>query len=390
MWDGSEDVYLGVVPRRGSTVRWYRGTNRFASHIMNAYDDGRHIHIDTPVGEKSAFPWFPDISGAPFDPEKASAQLTRWTIDTAAAPDLGDGTTAFEQRRLTGCSGEFPRTDDRWATRGYRFGVINLTDVPGEKPDDGLPGFRWLGQIDPVSGAMKTRFAGRNSTVQEAIFVPPSGTDTGCGDGYVMQLVDRHETGTTDLLILDAQRIDEPPVATLKIPIRMPGGLHGNWVTDEQLAATGSNKEVAMTAEERIAELEHRLGMVEDELAIRRLQHAYGYYLDKCYYDEVVDLFDEDCEVIFIGGVYKGRAGAARLYTGRFRSRFADGHNGPQFGRLLDHPMLQDFISVAPDRRTAHARYRTLMQAGTHELVAHEQRPRSGSGWRAASTRTPT
>ena len=43
-----------------------------------------------------------------------------------------------------------------------------------------------------------------------------------------------------------------------------------------------------MTAEERVAELEHRLGMVEDELAIRRLQHAYGYYLDKCYYDEVV------------------------------------------------------------------------------------------------------
>jgi len=63
-----------------------------------------------------------------------------------------------------------------------------------------------------------------------------------------------------------------------------------------------------VTAEERIAELEHRLGMVEDELAIRRLQHAYGYYLDKCYYDEVVDLFDEDCEVIFIGGVYQGRS----------------------------------------------------------------------------------
>src|SRR5487761_624557 len=139
-----------------------------------------------------------------------------------------------------------------------------------------------------------------------------------------------------------------------------------------------------MTAEERVAELEHRLGMVEDELAIRRLQHAYGYYLDKCYYDEVVDLFDEDCEVIFIGGVYKGRAGAGRLYTGRFRSRFADGHNGPQFGRLLEHPMLQDLISVAPDRRTAYARYRTLMQAGTHELVATPETPvRQGmeAGW---------
>ena len=130
-----------------------------------------------------------------------------------------------------------------------------------------------------------------------------------------------------------------------------------------------------MTPDDKIAELEHRLGIVEDELAIRRLQHAYGYYLDKCYYDEVVDLFDEDCEVIFIGGVYKGRAGAARLYTGRFRSRFADGHNGPQFGRLLDHPMLQDLIHVAPDRRTAYARYRTLMQAGTHELAAAADTP---------------
>jgi len=96
-----------------------------------------------------------------------------------------------------------------------------------------------------------------------------------------------------------------------------------------------------MTAEDRIAELENRLGLVEDALAIRNLQHAYGYYLDKCYYDEVVDLFDPDGEVVFIGGVYRGRAGIARLYTGRFRSRFTDGHNGPQHGRLLDHPMLR-------------------------------------------------
>jgi carotenoid cleavage dioxygenase-like enzyme len=72
---------------------------------------------------------FPDEPA--FQGRFAPAQLTRWTIDTAAPPDLGDGTTAFGQRRLTGRSGEFPRTDDRWATRGYRFGLINLTDVPG-------------------------------------------------------------------------------------------------------------------------------------------------------------------------------------------------------------------------------------------------------------------
>ena len=52
----------------------------------------------------------------------------------------------------------------------------------------------------------------------------------------MLQLVDRHATGTTDVLILDAQHIDAEPVATLRIPIRLPGGLHGNWVTDEQLS----------------------------------------------------------------------------------------------------------------------------------------------------------
>src|SRR5262249_51845615 len=121
-----------------------------------------------------------------------------------------------------------------------------------------------------------------------------------------------------------------------------------------------------MTEKDRVAELEHRLGMVEDTLAIRNLQHAYGYYLDKCLYDEVVDLFDENGEVIFIGGVYKGRAGIARLYTGRFRSRFTSGHNGPEHGRLLEHPMLQDIGHLDPDRPAADAPDRPLMQAGPH------------------------
>jgi hypothetical protein len=130
-----------------------------------------------------------------------------------------------------------------------------------------------------------------------------------------------------------------------------------------------------ITTVHRIAELEQRLGKVEDVLAIRNLQHAYGYYLDKCLYDEVVDLFAEEGEVIFIGGIYKGKKGAARLYAGRFRNNFAGGKNGPTFGRLLDHPILQDVITVADDRVTAKARFRVLMQAGTHQLAATPQTP---------------
>jgi hypothetical protein len=69
-----------------------------------------------------------------------------------------------------------------------------------------------------------------------------------------------------------------------------------------------------------------------DALAVRKLQHIYGYYLDKCLYEQVVDLFDENGTVVFHGGIYRGRAGAKRLFIDRFREVFTGGRNGPVHG----------------------------------------------------------
>jgi carotenoid cleavage dioxygenase len=109
-----------------------------------------------------------------------------------------------------------------------------------------------------------------------------------------------------------------------------------------------------------------QIGRLEDANAIRKLQHAYGYYIDKCLYEQTVDLFADDAEVRFMGGIWKGKAGARRLYVDTFQQAFTDGKNGPVPGMLLDHPQLQDIVDVAPDRMTARARIRTLMQAGVH------------------------
>jgi SnoaL-like domain len=121
--------------------------------------------------------------------------------------------------------------------------------------------------------------------------------------------------------------------------------------------------------EKRVDELTNKLGMVEDHLAIRKLQHAYSYFIDKCMYDEAVDLFSERGETYFLGGVFKGKAGVRRLYCGRLREKFAGGKNGPTHGLLLDHLTLQDVINVAPDRMSAKGRFRCFMQGGSHESV---------------------
>jgi hypothetical protein len=138
-----------------------------------------------------------------------------------------------------------------------------------------------------------------------------------------------------------------------------------NTGLEEKLAhVTIANTEL----EKKLNEMDNRMGILEDTQAIRNLHYAYGYYIDKCLYEDVVDLFAENGEVHFFGGIFRGKEqGVRRLYVGNFLQGFTGGKPGPVYGFLLDHPQMQDVIHVAPDRKTAKARFRCLMQAGAHE-----------------------
>lgn len=116
----------------------------------------------------------------------------------------------------------------------------------------------------------------------------------------------------------------------------------------------------AAALEARLAALEERVAAGEDERAIRHLQFAYGYFMDKCLFDEIVELFSDDATLHFMGGVFRGRAGARRLYGG------ASGMRGPMNGMLFEHIIAQDIVHVAPDRHTAEGRFRCFMQGGVH------------------------
>ncbi|MEH6660105.1 MAG: nuclear transport factor 2 family protein [Parasphingorhabdus sp.] len=132
-----------------------------------------------------------------------------------------------------------------------------------------------------------------------------------------------------------------------------------------------SEREIA-ALQEQIAELTKRVTVCEDEQSVRKLHHLYGYMIDKCLYNEVVDLFTDNCEVHFFGGIYRGKAGAARLYVERFQTNFTHGNNGPIDGFLLDHPQHQDVIDILDDGVTALGRFRCTMQAGRHKDFAGE------------------
>lgn len=230
-FDTTLPVYLGVIPRRDALsdadIRWFKRDNCFASHVMNAFQEGTKVHFDTPEAANNMFPFFPDVHGAPFDPAGAMGHLTRWTVDMASNGEAFDSVT-----RLTDVAGEFPRIDDRFAGRAYRYGW--MLEVDPARPVD-LKGGSAAGQImnclflkDLETGAEQHWWCGPTSSLQEPCFVPRS-EDAAEGDGWIVQVCNRLEEHRSDLLIFDALAIGKGPVATVHIPIRLRFGLHGNW-----------------------------------------------------------------------------------------------------------------------------------------------------------------
>jgi len=63
------------------------------------------------------------------------------------------------------------------------------------------------------------------------VFVPAAGA-TGEDEGYLLSVVNDLRRGTAELLVLDATDITALPLATVELPRRVPGGIHGSWIPD--------------------------------------------------------------------------------------------------------------------------------------------------------------
>ena len=107
--------------------------------------------------------------------------------------------------------------------------------------------------------------------------------------------------------------------------------------------------------EARLAAYRERVERLEDADAIETLQATYGYYFDKGLWNDAADLFAAD------GTFEYGQMG---VYVGRERIRHAlllFGPEGLGRGYLNNHMLLQPIITVAPDGRTATARWQGMV-----------------------------
>jgi len=115
----------------------------------------------------------------------------------------------------------------------------------------------------------------------------------------------------------------------------------------------------------QVDQLSNKLGILEDENAIRSLHQAYENLLNNGMYEEVVNLFADDGEIVYNGGVFKGRnGGVRRLYCDHFRAGFTGKKIDPAPGFRPDIEQQLDIIQVAADRKSASARLPYSIQVG--------------------------
>jgi hypothetical protein len=122
---------------------------------------------------------------------------------------------------------------------------------------------------------------------------------------------------------------------------------------------TGADKEKLAALQQRIGALEINATRAEDIRAIKKLQRAYGYYLEKGMGDDLADLFSSAAEAEYAAGIYVGDENIRAWF-----SQLAEGAQTP--GRLSDHMNLQPVVDLAPDGQTAKGRWRVLLMAGTY------------------------
>lgn len=212
-WNEGHAARIGLMPRGGTQddIIWCAMAPGFAFHVANAHDlpDGR-VALDV-CGYDTMF------AGTPGGPDAPSRGLERWTVDPAARTVSVATIDATPQ--------EFPRCDERRFGQPYRYVYTLALPTTAE---DRFVGATAYFRHDLLDGTRQVHEFGPGRHPGEFVFVPAR-ADSAEGDGWLIGLVIDAVRDTTDLVILDAMRFEEAPVASIHIPHRVPPGFHGNW-----------------------------------------------------------------------------------------------------------------------------------------------------------------
>lgn len=152
---------------------------------------------------------------------------------------------------------DFPRVDER--RTGLRHRLIYCVEFGGFH--NGAPTTAVPWKYDLETRASTTHDHGAGRVAGEGIFVPRAGS-TGEDEGYIMTYVYDARRNLSDLVVHDAADFAAPALATIRLPVRVPYGIHASWLPDSTQAprSTRASASVRAPGVERAASLD-RVGL---------------------------------------------------------------------------------------------------------------------------------
>ncbi|NJL56237.1 Apocarotenoid-15,15'-oxygenase, partial [bacterium] len=212
---------LLLIPRHGGQMRILETQACFVFHHANAWEEGDKVYLDSICYEY--FPNVePDADYLDVDFESYPAgQLWRFEMDLSA-----DSVT-YQVVESRPC--EFPALHPDRTGQPHRYLYLGTTHSPARNAP--LQAFV---KIDNQTGDRQVWSLAPRGFAGEPTFVPrPSGTAE--DDGWLLSLVYDAAHHRSDLLIFNAQRLNEGPIAKLHLNYHIPYGLHG-YFTGEYFA----------------------------------------------------------------------------------------------------------------------------------------------------------
>ena len=217
-WEPEAGTRIALVPRDRGPVRWCEDTAFWVWHTAGAYelDDPTagnpivldYVEWDAPGG----------LGGAA---THGHGRLARALIDPSAA--------TVSRRTLADDRVEFPRIDDRTLT-GHHHTIAVAGDSGRRHHRDGPDAPDTLFWFDPDARTSIAWWA-EGLVVGEPAHAADPGA-SGPRSGWWLTFATEPSSGESWLLVIPAADPAGGPQARVRMPVRVPLGLHGNWLPD--------------------------------------------------------------------------------------------------------------------------------------------------------------
>jgi carotenoid cleavage dioxygenase len=204
-WADDHRARIGVLRRDGNDgdVRWFPVQPCTISHAMNAFEEGDLVVFDVVRAERLRTPF----------------ALYRYTFDLRTGCVTED---VLDPRFV-----DFPRIHPAALGRPYRHGyALELMDWGTGSWQRTL-----ARKYDVATGASRVHDFGPQRMAGELVVAPRAGAE-GEDGAWLMGFVHDRTREASDLVILDAERFEDEPVAIVRLPCRVPVGVHGAWLPD--------------------------------------------------------------------------------------------------------------------------------------------------------------